>query len=56
MPSTIKLRIFSVEEINDEKIVHWDVLNEEKQQAIRGGVIIFRIDQQKSYNSSGSKL
>ena len=56
MPSTIKLRIFSVEEINDEKIVHWDVLNEEKQQAIRGGVIIFRIDQEKSYNSSGSKL
>ena len=33
----------------------WDVLNEEKQQAIRGGVIIFRIDQEKSYNSSGSK-
>lgn len=48
MPSTISLRVFAIEDIKGEKIIHWDVLNEEKKQAIRGGVIIFNSNTNKS--------
>ena len=42
MPSTVKLRVFSLKKVNNELVVHWDVLNASHRHAIRNGLIVFR--------------
>ena len=43
MPSTVKLRVFSTQKVNNELIVHWDVLNSSNRKAIRDGLVVFRV-------------